>query len=520
MAIEFKPVADAALAMAQVLLPQWIGGKRVGHEWQGERKVNGGLGDSWAINLNTGAWLHGAGDEKGGDLVSLFAALNHLDQLPALQQVAGLVGINERNVSLLPIVKPPEKPPETIPDEPPLVPAHPSLGAPTLSHRYEDAFVVARFDPPSGKTYRQFTWRDGRWVAKGYPAPLPLYGRLLLRKYPNGPVLIVEGEKCADVARGTMRSYVVLTWAGGASAVKKSDWTVLADRDVVIWPDADEPGMKAAATIAEILTTIAARVRVINPEGQPEGWDIADAIQEGWNVKRITGWATEHIKTVVPAQEVSPSDTPTAAPVEESTVVNWSTLNLDCNEGGVPHPTVANASQILMAHPKFRSHIWYDTFKGAIYHDLNGIVEQWTDHNDLSLCVHIQHSLKLPKFTLGLVRDAVQHAAQQCARNSLTSWLDSLKWDGTSRLDHWLVDSLGCERIDYTVALGRNWLISMVARAYKPGCQVDTMPVLEGPQGRGKSTFLEALGGEWYGSVSAAFGDKGISAGNPGPLAR
>jgi len=93
MAVDFETVGAAALAMATILLPEWLGGKREGHEWLGERKSNGGPGDSWKVNLNTGAWGAFAGDERGGDLISLYAALHHIEQLAALNQVAGIVGV-------------------------------------------------------------------------------------------------------------------------------------------------------------------------------------------------------------------------------------------------------------------------------------------------------------------------------------------------------------------------------------------------------------------------------------------
>src|ERR1700689_2321805 len=119
MTAEFKPVAEAALAQAAVLLPQWMGGRRQGSEWVGERKANGGIGDSWSVNLATGKWSAFATGQHGTDLVSLFAALNHMEQHAALEEVAAIVGVTDRHVPLLAVKKTPERPAEPLPDEPP-----------------------------------------------------------------------------------------------------------------------------------------------------------------------------------------------------------------------------------------------------------------------------------------------------------------------------------------------------------------------------------------------------------------
>jgi putative DNA primase/helicase len=531
MAVEFKAVAEAALLMAPTLLPQWLGGKRQGHEWVGERKANGGLGDSWAVNLNTGNWLHGAGDERGLDLISLYAALNHLDQLAALKQVAPLVGVLDGPTApRLPPEKPPESKPERIPADAPEIPQHYKHGVASAVYAYGNAFLVARYDLPDGKQFSPFTWRNGKWHAKGYPEPRPLYGLPQLEQRPEAPVLVVEGEKCADIAAHTLKRYVAVTWSGGVPGVKKSDWSALAGRDVIIWPDADEPGKAAAAIVAEKIIGIAQRVRVVQPNGQADGWDIGDAVAEGWDSKAIATWAGEHIKLVeapapaaasqaspeplLPSSEGSELATTESAPPGEyeegrSAVVSWDSLNLDTNQGGLPHPTVANGSRIIQVHPRLAGKIWYDSFRDHIYHTLHGGIEkEWTDADDVDLTVFIQQQLKLNKFNVMMMQSAVGHAARLVQRNSLTDWLDSLEWDGEPRLETWLSDCLGVDYDEYSAAVATNWPISMVARAYRPGCQVDTMPVLEGAQGRGKSKFLEILGGQWYKSLPMAFGDK------------
>src|SRR5690606_17122441 len=99
-----------------------------------------------------------------------------------------------------------------------------------------------------------WTWDGCRWQQRAYPAPRPLYGLPRLAARPNAPIMLCEGEKACDaahVALGT--SWVCLTWAGGAAAVAKSDWTPLRGRRVTVWPDRDDPGRRAADEIRRIL---------------------------------------------------------------------------------------------------------------------------------------------------------------------------------------------------------------------------------------------------------------------------
>ena len=97
------------------------------------------------------------------------------------------------------------------------------------------------------------------------------------------PVVIVEGEKCADALAGLAEWFGVLSWLGGSGAVLRTDWDVLAGREVILWPDADEPGREAMARLAGELDRIGvAEVRMIDPEeDRPDGWDVADAVAKG-----------------------------------------------------------------------------------------------------------------------------------------------------------------------------------------------------------------------------------------------
>ena len=115
---------------------------------------------------------------------------------------------------------------------------------------------------------------------------LPLYGLETLGDARQ--VIVVEGEKCRD-ALATVTGRAVVSWAGGTQGVKHTDWSPLVSRNVVIWPDADGPGLGTADEIAQILIDLGATVRVMDVmrDNPPKGWDAADAIRDGWDKGRL-----------------------------------------------------------------------------------------------------------------------------------------------------------------------------------------------------------------------------------------
>lgn len=77
-------------------------------------------------------------------------------------------------------------------------------------------------------------------------------------------------------------------------------------------------------------------------------------------------------------------------------------------------------------------------------------------------------------------------------------YLNTLKWDGTPRLDTLLIDYLGAEDTPYVRAVTRKTLVAAVARIYRPGIKFDSILVLNGEQGEGKSTLFAKLGGPYF----------------------
>jgi hypothetical protein len=98
-------------------------------------------------------------------------------------------------------------------------------------------------------------------------------------------------------------------------------------------------------------------------------------------------------------------------------------------------------------------------------------------------------------------KETLHNAAKWVARNNrwhpVREYLESLEWDGTKRLETWLIDGAGAKACNYTRAVSRLLLVASVARIYVPGIKYDLMVILEGKQGTGKSTLVRHLGGEW-----------------------
>lgn len=158
-----------------------------------------------------------------------------------------------------------------------------------------------------------------------YPMPEPrnIYNIMSVLADKKKPVIVVEGEKCVDVADKVLDGFAVVGWCGGTNALKATDWSVLKDRNVVIFPDADEVGVNCAN---ELLTTIyktAKTVKVVGHKDKPKGWDIADAIVEE-NMSK--GQVIEYIKNGVVDKPAEPLPVPTENPSEDrSTEVDMST---------------------------------------------------------------------------------------------------------------------------------------------------------------------------------------------------
>jgi hypothetical protein len=167
---------------------------------------------------------------------------------------------------------------------------------------------------------------------------------------------------------------------------------------------------------------------------------------------------------------------------------------------GRPLPLLANLILLLHHHPAWKGVLGFDEFNARVVIRTRppwrrGSTEvtdvAWTDHYESEVRVWFQNENILA--SLGDVGRAVQVAARLNPFHPVREYFGALTWDGTSRLDRWLVTYLRAKNTPYARAVGPRFLISVVARIYHPGCKVDHMLVLEGPQGKQKSSALRSL---------------------------
>jgi hypothetical protein len=187
-----------------------------------------------------------------------------------------------------------------------------------------------------------------------------------------------------------------------------------------------------------------------------------------------------------------------------------SKVSSDKNENSIL-PVLANAITALRLAPEWQGVLAYDEFRcnvvarkptpwGAF--PKNG----WTDQEDRLTAEWLQRQRIF--VSVEVASQAVQTVAAQRSVHPVRDYLNSLKWDGAPRLDRWLSTYLGVEESNYSYAVGARWMLSAVARIYRPGAKADCCLILEGPQGIKKSTALRALAGEYFTDELADLGSK------------
>lgn len=182
---------------------------------------------------------------------------------------------------------------------------------------------------------------------------------------------------------------------------------------------------------------------------------------------------------------------------------------------GQPQKTIENILIALEGEANLKGRIKLDEFADSIVgvaplpwapRDSEEGSFIWSEKDDSGLILYLEKILGFQS------RDKMTHALNQCAANNrfnpVIDYLNGLSWDGVKRLDTLFIDYLGAADTPYTRAVTRKSFAAAVARAMSPGVKYDTMPVLTGAQGMGKTTLIQKMGGAWFTNSIESFEGK------------
>lgn len=622
--IQFEALNDALLDRIETLVPMWLpSGSLKGLEyfvhsfWRSEKTPSLSVCMKGA---RIGKWQDHGGEHKGGDLISLYAAIHGMNNGAAAVQLARELGL-ESVAGVMPaqgapkVAKPAPAPAPVAPrvkiKEPWVTVAPVPDMAPKATfkheHRTKDdiehlatysvdgalyGYVVRFRTSDGGKETLPHTWCQSQanstlaWKWRTWVEPRPLY-------FPGGvspaaakaagrvvTVVVVEGEKKADILQSLLDAhapgvYLVASWAGGCKVWDKALWEWVAGTDVILWPDCDgkreklsnaeaaqclddaardiaaaskpllpankQVGMKAMLGIGALLQgTHGCKVQILpipEPLAVPDGWDCADAIQtDGWGFDQVlqffgraqplpTADAKPQAKAAAGGSGGGKKIDPPGGPVASEDDfdgdgdafqghLDWLCDQLKCkvHDIGINRRAVVTA---LRKAPALKRCLGLNTLTGAPstqvpwpWRDKAGPLEE-TDA--LRLGDWLSTTYKVKAASKAALEEAIDTVADERRFHPIRDWLQGLEWDGTSRIDKWLIHILGkgpdkdkpgtteLERKPklkrYHELVGRFLLMGLVARVMEPGCKFDYSPVFEGLPGRGKSTLVKTLVG-------------------------
>lgn len=627
-AIDFASLAAALLDRVHLLLPQWLpGGVQRGHEWVcGD--LSGAPGDSLSVNMRTGRWADFSNDsDKGSDLISLYAAIHDLTQAQAARELMRELGWEQQQPQA---PRRPAPAAEAQPASTPAssgklwravvpVPAHVQPPARFMwgftnkasgdwvqleavrvwEYRFDDALYgyvgrFERFDSHGAlaKDTIPFTFcRDlnnprgtQEWRHKVWEVPRPLYvpATLLATDPRLVPVVVVEGEKCAEAGHRLLGGeFDFVSWPGGTKSWSMAAWHWLKGRVVYLWPDTDakrsrltaeeraggtdpatkpllpeakQPGMAAMVGIGSLLLAEHGCSVHLCPTPKPgdvqDGWDIADAIDQGWTAERVRDFIRSARLFVAPDDAVRAAvgaSTPSKAAARDGQAAGGD----DASFGWLKHLVLSAQGSVKAVRENVVLALDGRPDKGVPgipecaglirFNEFSNNVEKvrdtpwgspagdWLEADELQMGDWLLREYRLPSMSRQALEEAVLVVSRRHAWHPVRERMLDLRgrWDGTKRLDLWLRRCMLEEDEwdeheplqQYLTLAGRWFLMGMVARVLPvirdgvrikvgPGVKFDYMLVLEGPQGWGKSTVAAVLGGDYFADTGLTLGDK------------
>ena len=180
------------------------------------------------------------------------------------------------------------------------------------------------------------------------------------------------------------------------------------------------------------------------------------------------------------------------------------------SDGGKLTDSLHTASELLIRDGRLAGVVWWNEFAGQARKSISlaqAFADKcapkepgpWLDDDTLAVEAWLPAQWRV-SFPNATVKGAVRRWSRATSMNPVTDRIQQFgeEWDGTPRLDSWLIEYMGAaaaddEQAHYLAEVGKRFLIGVVARGFQPGAQQHQMLVMEGPQGAGKSAAVRAL---------------------------
>lgn len=506
--IDFKQISNQLQQRAEnILIDICPGGKRYGKEYRAG-SVSGGAGKSFGYNLDEHTWADFAvSGHEGKGIIDLYMVIKGTNFKTAIKDLSETYLHNRKEQIKIEQKKEVEKKPFACkPLQNTVTPnfKHHELGDPSMVHIYKDfdgdlLFYVLRYDTEvDGKPDKELRplsfFSNNRWQWQAWKTDRPLYGLEFLKQFPDRKILLVEGEKAADAARQFVNNYNILTWQGGVKAIHQTDWSPLKGKEVLMWPDADEPGLLAMRQIADLLLDHCQSIKVIQPD-KTEGWDAADAQAEGWDHAQFIKWAKEGLTTLL-----DPNN-------KELVIKNERRKKIQQIESTYPHiigdkgsvrplSTLENFQHLLKAYGIIVRNNMLTKNEEFLIPD-----QPFNDEGKENAQLAFIKSISiLHKFPIGQVEEFLKFIANQNQYNPVVTWIKSKPWDGTERLKDFYntikaIDEDEEPKIKWIKeTLIKRWMVSAVAAVFNHnGVSAHGALVFQGRQGSGKTYWFKKL---------------------------
>lgn len=292
---KIKAIANSDEAYLMELLPNAV---KKGNELVCGN-IFGDKGNSFSYNIRSGLWSDFARGESGASIIDLVAMRENC----TFKQAAEIIDAKYNGVSNTQIDLPKKNKAKNDNDDKRII----SMPAPKGSrpagyyrdnrflrfsamwcYKNENGYPLAydcRIDNDDGsKDVIPYLYDGSKWYSKAKRKDRILYNLDKINEDTEATIIISEGCKTADAVAKYFPNYISTTWQGGCKAVSHTDWSPIKGRKIIIIPDSDDVGMKAANEIAEMLCKSTHNVRIVDTtsmEAIKKGWDVADALEAG-----------------------------------------------------------------------------------------------------------------------------------------------------------------------------------------------------------------------------------------------